>query len=245
MIDAHAVKFPSMVSKKDTIPASAAQPLPHLIQHPSQWVSLKAARRKAEEIRPQNSLQSLVPAEPSPSTSREESLSEIPRQDGYQPTAEVNVAIHPLTHRMPVAENNPLAKGRDPRQHRESERQQEHEQQRREQADLHRPEARRGSGDGGGPADWEQLNGRDGGASRQALLTSNAWALLCADSLAAVFAALALVRLSPDKDGADGGAAAAGPGLWASVARSWAAGLVFLLVLDYLCGYTLPRGFPA
>jgi hypothetical protein len=248
---------PQLSSPQNPFAKKASPQAPSLYQHHSKWVSLRDARNYAEdrELRPSTdaALQTSVPAEDSQALSREQSLSEISRRRAHEPSSD---AYPVLTHRMPPAKDElpqqqqhdaalrALEHKMETERHWQDERRQAEEE--RHQAEEQRPsrdtseqtDAGSGGSDGGGDS--------GGGGGRRALLLSNAWALLCADSLAAAFAALALVRLSPGKDGADdGAAAAAGPALWLSLARSWALGLVFLLVLDYLCGYSLPAGFPA
>jgi hypothetical protein len=83
--------------------------------------------------------------------------------------------------------------------------------------------------------------GAGGGRGAGAVLAANAWALVAADALAAAFAALSLARLSPTKGDGD----VADAPLWPGAVRAFGGGLVFLLALDYLCGYTFPAHFPA
>jgi hypothetical protein len=86
-----------------------------------------------------------------------------------------------------------------------------------------------------------RADGAGGGRGAAAVLSANAWALVAADALAAAFAALSLSRLSPAKGDGD----AADAPLWPGAVRAFGCGLMFLLALDYLCGYTFPAHFPA
>ncbi len=232
-----------------------------------EWVSLAAARRAAAKSAREHAAELRSTA--ADFSSREESLSEIPHRHAEQHEhleedqeqeqnhnarivsregpdrrkAAARTIDDSGVRRMPPSRDirgdqaTSLTRAQQAQQARADEQaeQAEHEKQEEQEEQERAEEASREDSGGGGR-----------GAGAEAVLSSNAWALVVADALAAAFAALSLARLSPAAKGADADAPDAPAALlWPAALRTFGGGLLFLLALDYVCGYTFPAHFPA